>query len=101
MIPISEPPVRPDYAPPAKHSLTLQGHRTSVSLEPAFWRAFRELAAARGMSLNALAARIDAGRPPELGLASAIRLTVLADLQARAAQRPARTAPSPDAAETG
>ena len=33
---------------PEKHSLTLQGHRTSVSLEPAFWRAVREIAAAVG-----------------------------------------------------
>lgn len=62
---------------PAKHSLTLNGHRTSVSLEPAFWAAFRDMAAARGLALNALAAEIDAGRG-DIGLASAIRLAVLA-----------------------
>ena len=72
------------YAAPEKRSLTLQGHRTSVSLEPAFWAAFRALAAARGLSLNALATVIDAARPPEVGLATAIRLAVLADLTARA-----------------
>ena len=62
---------------PVKRSLTLQGHRTSVSLEPEFWAGFREIAAARGLALNALAAEIDAGRAPETGLATAIRLAVL------------------------
>ncbi|MEN9062954.1 ribbon-helix-helix domain-containing protein [Ponticoccus litoralis] len=64
-------------ARPVKHSLTLQGHRTSVSLEDAFWRAFRRIAAEDGKPLNALAAEIDAGRDPGVGLASAIRVFVL------------------------
>lgn len=68
---------------PAKHSLTLNGHRTSVSLEDAFWRAFREIAEARGRPVNALAAEIDAAREGRTGLATAIRLFVLADLQQR------------------
>ncbi len=63
---------------PEKHSLTLRGHRTSVSLEPEFWRAFREIAAADKRPLNALAAEIDAARGTETGLATAIRLHVLA-----------------------
>ena len=63
---------------PVKRSLTLRGHRTSVSLEDAFWRAFREIAAARDMPINALAAEIDEGRDIEVGLASAIRVYVLA-----------------------
>jgi predicted DNA-binding ribbon-helix-helix protein len=63
-------------ARPVKHSLTLRGHRTSVSLEAAFWDAFRRLALARGQSLNELAADIDTGRG-EVGLASAIRVFVL------------------------
>lgn len=74
-------PAAPDR--PRKRSLTLRGHRTSVSLEDAFWDAFRGMAAARGLSVNALAAEIDAGRHPETGLASAIRLAVLADLERR------------------
>jgi predicted DNA-binding ribbon-helix-helix protein len=41
---------------PAKHSLTLHGHRTSVSLEPEFWDAFRTIAAEKQTPLNALAA---------------------------------------------
>jgi predicted DNA-binding ribbon-helix-helix protein len=63
-------------ARPVKRSLTLRGHRTSVSLEDAFWRAFREIAEARGLPLNALAAEIDEGRG-DVGLASAIRVFVL------------------------
>lgn len=63
---------------PLKRSLTLMGHRTSVSLEPAFWEALREMAQDRGLSVNALAAGIDAGRGPDTGLATAIRLAVLA-----------------------
>ncbi|MFC7704117.1 ribbon-helix-helix domain-containing protein [Plastorhodobacter daqingensis] len=62
---------------PEKHSLTLRGHRTSVSLEPEFWQAFRDIAAHRAIAINVLAAEIDAGRPPEVGLASAIRVHVL------------------------
>lgn len=62
---------------PVKHSLTLHGHRTSVSLEAEFWRAFREIAASRGQGLNELAAEIDAARGTEAGLASAIRVFVL------------------------
>jgi predicted DNA-binding ribbon-helix-helix protein len=61
---------------PRKHSLTLNGHRTSVSLEPEFWDAFRCIAAEKGRPINTLAAEIDAGRN-DLGLASAIRLHVL------------------------
>ena len=64
-------------ARPAKHSLTLNGHRTSVSLEAEFWTAFREIAAEKGQPINALAAKIDADRGLNIGLASAIRLFVL------------------------
>lgn len=62
---------------PEKHSLTLRGHRTSVSLEPAFWAAFRAIAAERSVPLNQLASEIDAGRRGEEGLASAIRVFCL------------------------
>ncbi len=62
---------------PVKHSLTLKGHRTSVSLEAEFWQAFREIAEIKGKAINVLAAEIDAERGTEMGLASAIRLYVL------------------------
>jgi predicted DNA-binding ribbon-helix-helix protein len=62
---------------PVKRSLTLRGHRTSVSLEDEFWVAFRQIARERNRAINDLAAEIDAGRHPETGLASAIRVFVL------------------------
>jgi len=65
---------------PVKRSLTLNGHRTSVSLEDAFWTAFCDVAARDGMTINGLAAQIDAKRG-DIGLASALRLFVLKDLQ--------------------
>jgi len=70
-------------ARPVKHSLTLKGHRTSVSLEAEFWEAFQRLARARGVSLNELAAEVDAGRDGDVGLASAIRVWVLRALTRR------------------
>ncbi len=69
---------------PVKRSLTLNGHRTSVSLEEEFWRAFRALAQAQDRPINALAAEIDASRGPDTGLATAIRLYVLQNLTERA-----------------
>ena len=66
---------------PVKHSVTLKGHRTSVSLEAAFWDGFCEIAHRRGQTLNALAAEIDAGRDGDVGLASAIRVFVLETLR--------------------
>ncbi|MDF1718182.1 MAG: ribbon-helix-helix domain-containing protein [Antarcticimicrobium sp.] len=68
---------------PRKHSLTLRGHRTSVSLEDEFWQAFREIAAGDGRAINELAAEIDEVRGTDCGLASAIRLYVLRRLRAR------------------
>ena len=67
---------------PAKRSLTLKGHRTSVSLEDEFWNEFCAIAARHGEPINALAAEIDAARG-DIGLASAIRLFVLRDVKAR------------------
>lgn len=62
---------------PVKRSLTLRGHRTSVSLEDEFWSAFRQIARDQNRALNDLAAEIDAARHPQTGLATAIRLFVL------------------------
>ena len=68
---------------PVKRSLTLRQHRTSVSLEDEFWQAFREIAKAEGRGLNDLAAEIDEARGMDTGLASAIRLYVLAHYRDR------------------
>ncbi|MBL4749329.1 MAG: ribbon-helix-helix domain-containing protein [Amylibacter sp.] len=69
---------------PKKHSLTLRGHRTSVSLEDPFWRAFVQIAQDENIPINALATQIDAARKVDAGLASAIRLFVLKWYQTRA-----------------
>ena len=60
-----------------KRSVTIAGHRTSVSLESAFWTALRDVAAARGLSIDGLIAEIDAGRADQ-NLSSAIRVHLLA-----------------------
>lgn len=62
---------------PVKRSLTLKGHRTSVSLEDVFWDAFREIADAESKPINVLAAEVDADRGMDIGLASAIRVYIL------------------------
>lgn len=62
---------------PVKHSVTLRGHRTSISLEPEFWAAFQKIAAQKSMPINALTAEIDESRGLNRGLASAIRVFVL------------------------
>lgn len=67
----------------AKRSVTIAGHRTSVSLEEPFWTALGEIARERGVSLGALVAQIDAARGGR-NLSSALRLHVLADLREKA-----------------
>ena len=59
-----------------KRSLTIRGHRTSISLEEAFWLRIKALAKSREMSLSALVAEIDAARG-DSNLSSAIRVFVL------------------------
>jgi predicted DNA-binding ribbon-helix-helix protein len=59
-----------------KRSLVIAGHRTSISLEDAFWRRLQTIAAEKGLSMNALAAEIDAARG-EANLSSAARVFVL------------------------
>ena len=71
----------PPMTPPAKRSVTIDGHRTSVSLEDAFWRGIGDAARARGMTRAELIGRIDHARPPEVGLATALRLFVVAELR--------------------
>ena len=65
-----------------KRSVEIAGHRTSLSLEAAFWRALKRLAAKDGLSLNKLIERIDRAR--EGNLSSAVRVYVLERLEAEA-----------------
>ena len=59
-----------------KHSIVLSGHKTSVSLEDAFWKALKTIATVREMSLSELVASIDSKRE-HANLSSAIRLFIL------------------------
>lgn len=74
---MADPPIR-------KRSVTIAGHATSVSLEPEFWAELRAIAAARGVSLNALVGEVDAGRGAR-NLSSALRVHVLQALRGPAA----------------
>jgi predicted DNA-binding ribbon-helix-helix protein len=62
-----------------KHSITINGHRTSISLEAPFWDMLREIAATRGQSLASLVQHVDRNR--DAGLSSALRLFVLAEIK--------------------
>jgi predicted DNA-binding ribbon-helix-helix protein len=66
----------PGLALPKKRSLTIAGHRTSITLEDAFWRELKAAAAEMGMSVSALASAIDAAREPA-SLSAAIRVFLL------------------------
>lgn len=84
-----------DSAVVKKRSVTIAGHRTSVSLEAAFWEALKRIAASEGCSIAALAARIDREREAA-NLSSALRVFVL-EHYARAASR--LISPAPDGPE--
>ena len=63
-------------SPVIKRSIVIAGHKTSVSLEDAFWKGLKEIAVGRDTTLSDLVASIDTGRPHG-NLSSAIRLFVL------------------------
>jgi len=63
-------------SPVIKRSIVIAGHKTSVSLEDAFWKGLKEIAIARDMTLSDLVATIDTDRHHG-NLSSAIRLFVL------------------------
>ena len=62
-----------------KRSLTIHGHRTSISLEEPFWIALNDIAKARQQSVASLVQMIDTDRVG--GLSSAIRIFILAELR--------------------
>ena len=61
-----------------KRSVLVAGHRTSVSLEDAFWEVLKELADRRGMSINQLVAEVDERRSGNLS--SALRVYALREI---------------------
>lgn len=72
-----------------KRSLSIRGHRTSVSLEDAFFAELEAMARQRNLALAALVAEIDGARPREANLSSALRLHVLEWLKSDRSAKPA------------
>ena len=72
-----------DSARPRKHSLNIAGHRTSISLEDAFWSALRDIAREEQRPVGDIVAEIDGARGAS-GLSSAIRVFVLSRYRERA-----------------
>jgi predicted DNA-binding ribbon-helix-helix protein len=73
-------------SPVVKRSIVIAGHKTSVSLEDAFWQGLKEIAAERDMTLSDLVATIDTDRH-QGNLSSAIRLFVLDHYRAQVSER--------------
>ena len=65
-----------------KRSIAIHGHRTSISLEGAFWDALKAIARERGRSVQGLVQEIDSGRATQ-NLSSAIRVFVLDAVRAK------------------
>jgi len=70
-------------SPVVKRSIVIAGHKTSVSLEDAFWGGLKDIAASRNMTLSDLVGSIDTDRR-QGNLSSAIRLFVLDYFKSRA-----------------
>jgi predicted DNA-binding ribbon-helix-helix protein len=77
-----------------KRSVSIAGHRTSISLEEPFWGGLREIAEREKRSVQSLIGRIDAERG-EQNLSSAIRIFVLNDLRSRLEAADQRTGGAP------
>ena len=75
-----------------KRSVSIAGHRTSISLEEPFWEGLREIAAREALSVQALIGRIDTERG-EQNLSSAIRVFVFTKLRAVGAPPPGAPLP--------
>jgi predicted DNA-binding ribbon-helix-helix protein len=86
-------------SPVIKRSILLAGHKTSVSLEEAFWQGLKEIANRRNMSVSALIGTID-NRRAEGNLSSCIRLFVLDHFRTLATAQPSETLARPDGRTT-
>ena len=78
-------------SPVVKRSIVIAGHKTSVSLEDAFWRSLKEIAGSRSVTLSDLVASIDTDRR-QGNLSSAIRLFVLDHYRSQLAEEPRASA---------
>ncbi len=66
-----------------KRSVSISGHRTSISLEQPFWEALKEVACSADISVNELVRRIDEARDAEGNLSGAVRIYVLAHFKSK------------------
>ena len=83
-------------SPVVKRSIVIAGHKTSISLEDAFWKALKDIAITRRATLSDLVASIDSERQHG-NLSSAIRLFVLDYFRTRAIPAAAQEAARPHA----
>ena len=80
-------------SPVVKRSIVVAGHKTSVSLEEAFWNGMKEISGERNMTLSELVGEID-GKRQQGNLSSAIRLFVLNHYRAQAGAQPEAREPA-------
>lgn len=80
-------------SPVIKRSIVIAGHKTSVSLEDAFWKGLKDIATARHITLSDLVASID-GERRHGNLSSAIRLFVLDHYQAQSSTESSAAEPT-------
>lgn len=85
-------------SPVVKRSIVIAGHKTSVSLEDAFWGGLKDIAASRNMTLSDLVGSIDTDRR-QGNLSSAIRLFVLDYYRSQLGERGKQTSEAPREAE--
>lgn len=66
-----------------KRSVSIRGHRTSVTLEEPFWQYLEECSRAKNLSVAEVIASVDEAREPDSNLSSALRVFLFTDLLAR------------------
>lgn len=81
-------------SPVIKRSIAIDGTKTSISIEDAFWRSLKEIANERRLTISALVSAIKATRSQNSNLSSAIRVYILADLCTRLARLTQTTLPT-------
>ena len=82
-------------SPVVKRSTVIAGHKTSVSLEDAFWKGLKEIARGRGLTLSEMVTAIDSGRA-QGNLSSALRLFVLDHYRAQIGMEASTELPASD-----
>jgi predicted DNA-binding ribbon-helix-helix protein len=82
-------------SPVVKRSIVVAGHKTSVSLEDAFWKGLKEIATSKGLTLSEMVGAIDSARA-QGNLSSALRLFVLDHFRSKIAIEDSTNLPRPN-----